>query len=162
MFDAAHLHLMLNHFPIIGTLIGGVLMAYALLRSDRSLQKVVLVMWVVLAAMTPAVMKTGEEAEEKAEHTAGISEDVIHEHEEAAEVSHWLMVTLGLASLITLLTGDKIGSSRNKTLFTFVTSLVVIAAMIRTGYLGGQIRHSKSAGATVIENVGDHEGEHEH
>lgn len=160
MFDAAHLHLMINHFPIIGTLIGGLLMAYALLRSDQSLQKVVLVMWLILSAMTPLVMKTGEDAEEKVENIAGISGKVIHEHEEAAELSLWLMIGLGIASLVTLFIGKMKNKSSSLTMLTFVLSLVVIGSMIRTGYLGGQIRHfTPAAGNAAVVTGGEEEGE---
>jgi len=76
-------------------------MAYALLRRDESRQRVVLVMWLSLAAMTPLVMKTGEEAEERVEKMAGMSGNMIHEHEESAELSLWLMIGLGIASLVT-------------------------------------------------------------
>lgn len=40
--DLTHLHLMINHFPIIGTLIGTLLMAYALFSKQAHLQKVIL------------------------------------------------------------------------------------------------------------------------
>lgn len=160
MLDTAHLHLMINHFPIIGTLIGVFLMAYALLRRDQSLQMIVLVMWLILAAMTPLVMKTGEEAEEKVENLPGISENVIHEHEEAAELSLWLMIGLGTASLATLLLGKKKNNSNSLTLLTFLLSLIVMGSMIRTGYLGGEIRHSTQAdGSAPVVNGGEEEGE---
>jgi uncharacterized membrane protein len=81
--DLAHLHLLINHFPIVGTLIGSVIMLYALVKKEKVLQRTVLVLWVVLAAMSPLVMNTGEEAEHKVEEMAGISENFIHEHEEA-------------------------------------------------------------------------------
>ena len=160
MIDAAHLHLMINHFPIIGTLIGGLLMAYALLHRDKSLQRVVLVMWLILAVMTPLVMKTGEEAEEKVENIAGISGKVIHEHEEAAELSLWLIIGLGIASLATLFIGKVKNNNSTLTMLTFVLSLIVIGSMIRTGYLGGQIRHSTTAAAnTAVVTGGEVEEE---
>jgi hypothetical protein len=163
MFDAAHLHLMINHFPIIGTIIGGLLMVYALVRRDNSLQRVILVMWLILAAMTPIVMKTGEEAEEKVENIAGISGKVIHEHEEAAELSLWLMIGLGIASLATLFIGKMKKNSSYLTMLTSVLALIVIGSMIRTGYLGGQIRHSTTAVGNISAGTpGEAEEENNH
>ena len=78
--DLAHLHLLLNHFPIIGTMLGTVLLLYALIKKEGNLQRAVLVIWVLMAALTPIVMNTGEEAEEKVEVIAGIQEDAIKEH----------------------------------------------------------------------------------
>lgn len=157
MFDAAHLHLMINHFPIIGTLIGGLLMAYALLRRDESLQRVVLVMWLSLAAMTPLVMKTGEEAEERVEKMAGMSGNMIHEHEESAELSLWLMIGLGIASLVTLVLGKMKYKGNSFAISAFVLSLIVIGSMIRTGYLGGQIRHTEIPDVNTSVNSGSEE-----
>lgn len=89
-------------------------------------------------------MKTGEEAEETVEHMAGITEISIHEHEEAAEFSLWMMIALGVLSAGSLFLGktnsSKFNMIRN---LTFAFSLLVFASMARTGYLGGLIRHTE-------------------
>jgi uncharacterized membrane protein len=140
--DLAHLHLLINHFPIVGTIIGTVIMLYALIKKVKNLQRTVLVLWVVLAAMTPIVMNTGEEAEHKVEEMVGISEDAVHEHEEASEYAFWLMIGLGVISLAAL-SLYKMGSDITMaTKISFVISLIMATAMVRTGYLGGLIRHT--------------------
>jgi len=140
--DLAHLHLLINHFPIIGTIIGIMIMLYALLKKVKIIQRTVLVLWVVLAAMTPIVMNTGEEAEHKVEEMVGISEAAIHEHEEASEYAFWLMIGLGVISLAAL-SLYKMGSDiAMATKISFVISLIAASAMVRTGYLGGLIRHT--------------------
>jgi uncharacterized membrane protein len=139
--DFAHLHLLINHFPIVGTIIGTFIMLFALIKKEKNLQRVVLVLWVVLAALTPLVMNTGEEAEHKVEEMAGISENSIHEHEEASEYAYWLMIGLGVISLAAL-SLHKMGSDiLLATKISFVISLFAATAMVRTGYLGGLIRH---------------------
>jgi uncharacterized membrane protein len=141
--DLAHLHLLINHFPIVGTLIGTVIMLYALVKNEKVLQRTVLVLWVVLAAISPLVMSTGEEAEHKVEEMPGMSHDVIHEHEEAAEYAYWMIIGLGVISLAAL-SLYKMGSDISMaTKISFVISLFVATAMIRTGYLGGLIRHTE-------------------
>ena len=144
--DLTHLHLLLNHFPIIGTLIGVGLMAYALFRKEENLQRAVLLLWVLMTLVTPVVMKTGEEAEETVERITGVTKTAIHEHEEAAEVALWLMIGLGVVSLAALVLNYRKSNIRTITLFAFVLSLAVSAAMARTGYLGGLIRHTEIAG----------------
>jgi uncharacterized membrane protein len=146
--DLAHLHLLLNHFPIIGTMLGTVLLLYALLKKEGNLQRAVLVIWVLMAALTPIVMNTGEEAEEKVEEMAGIQEDAIKEHEEAAEYASWLMIGLGVLSLASLVLYKMNSSITKATWICFFLSLLVITAMVRTGYLGGLIRHTENA-ATI-------------
>ena len=116
-------------------------MLFALIKKEKNLQRVVLVLWVVLAALTPLVMNTGEEAEHKVEEMAGISENSIHEHEEASEYAYWLMIGLGVISLAAL-SLHKMGSDiLLATKISFVISLFAATAMVRTGYLGGLIRH---------------------
>ncbi|MBK7964673.1 MAG: hypothetical protein IPK10_04815 [Bacteroidetes bacterium] len=145
--DLAHLHLLLNHFPVVGTIIGTVFMLYALIKKIKIIQRTVLVLWIVLAAMTPIVMNTGEAAEHKVEEMAGMNHDIIHEHEEAAEYAFWLMIGLGVISLAAL-SLYKMGSDITMaTKISFIISLFVATAMFRTGYLGGLIRH------TDLQNV---------
>lgn len=141
--DLAHLHLLINHFPIVGTIIGTVIMLYALIKKVKNLQRTVLVLWIVLAAISPIVMNTGEEAEHKVEEMAGISENAIHEHEEAAEYAFWLMIGLGVISLAAI-SLYKMGSDISMaTKICFAISILAATAMIRTGYLGGLIRHTE-------------------
>lgn len=151
--DLTHLHLLLNHFPIIGTIIGVGLMAYALIRKENSLQKAVLGLWVIMTLFTFPVMKTGEEAEETVENLPGMSHDLIHEHEEAAEWALWLMIGLGVISLFSLVQQRRGKNAQSITMIAFVVSLVVSTAMARTGYLGGQIRHTEiQSGGTTTQN----------
>lgn len=160
--DLTHLHLLLNHFPIIGTIIGIALMAYALLRKQILLQNTALLLWLVMAILTLPVMKTGEEAEESVEHLVGISERTIHEHEEAAEYSSWLMAGLGVFSLGGLLLRKQTGKASALLIrLAFVLSLVVFASMARTGYLGGLIRHTElqNSGSTGSGSVPEEEHE---
>lgn len=150
--DYAHLHLILNHFPIIGTLTGTLLMAYALIAGELKMQKAILFLWIVFAALTPLVMNTGESAEEVVEKIPGVSEAAMEEHEEAAEFSLWMMIGLGLISIAALATTGK-AMGKNIARLAFFFSLLVFASMARTGYLGGQIRHTEfSAADTVAAN----------
>lgn len=152
--DYAHLHLILNHFPIIGTIIGSALMAYALYAGEIKMQKSILFLWIVFAALTPLVMNTGESAEEVVENISGVSEAAMEEHEEAAEISLWLMIGLGLISIGALFTSGK-PAGKNIALFAFFFSLLVFASMARTGYLGGQIRHTEFAANSSAAATGE-------
>ncbi|MBL7923182.1 MAG: hypothetical protein JNL88_03190 [Bacteroidia bacterium] len=165
--DLTHLHLLLNHFPIIGTLIGTGLMAYALFKKEANLQRAVLVLWVLMTLITPVVMSTGEEAEETVENIAGVSENAMEEHEEAAEIALWLMIGLGVLSLAAIVLHKMNSNIHKLTLVAFVFSLLVFASMARTGYLGGLIRHTElnAAGAAgggneAAAEEGEEEEEH--
>lgn len=156
--DLTHLHLLLNHFPIIGTIIGIGIMLWGLIKKEYTIQKTVLGLWVILTLLTFPVMKTGEEAEETIENIPGISEQIMHEHEEAAEFALWMMVGLGLLSLAALLIGQKNTLGKKLPMVAFIFSLAVFGAMARTGYLGGQIRHTELQGTNIASTTGEGTG----
>jgi uncharacterized membrane protein len=156
--DLTHLHLLLNHFPIIGTIIGIGIMLWGLIKKEYNIQKTVLGLWVILTLLTFPVMKTGEEAEETIENIPGISEQIMHEHEEAAEFALWMMVGLGLLSLAALLMGQKNNLGKKLPVVAFIFSLAVFGAMARTGYLGGQIRHTELQGTNIATTTGEGSG----
>ncbi|MCC6727454.1 MAG: hypothetical protein IT258_23320 [Saprospiraceae bacterium] len=157
--DATHLHLLLNHFPIIGSLLGVGVMAYGYLTSSEQVKKTALWTWVAMAAIAIPVFLTGEPAEESVEGIANVSESLIEEHEEAATIAIWLMEALGLLSLVTLIVGwGKEQVSKPLVLVATVLSLVTFGAMARTGYLGGQIRHSEIRSGVAAANGGETNG----
>lgn len=136
--------MLLNHFPIIGTVLGVGVMLYGYITVSDQVKKAALWTWFAMALIAIPVFLTGEPAEESVEGIAGVSEGLIEEHEEAATVAIWLMEALGLLSLVTLGLGKTKNSlSKPLVLVSTVLGLVVFGAMARTGYLGGQIRHSE-------------------
>lgn len=149
--DATHLHLLLNHFPIIGSLLGVGVMVYGYLTSSEQVKKTALWTWAAMAVIAIPVFLTGEPAEESVEGVAGVSESLIEAHEEAATIAIWLMEALGLLSLVMLVLSKAKGSlSKPLVLVATLLSLLTFGAMARTGYLGGQIRHSEIRSGSTI------------
>ena len=142
--DATHLHLVLTHFPIIGTIIGVGILAYGQFFKNTEIQKVALTTFILMAILTIPVFITGEESEETVEHIAGISEQLIENHEELAEKAIWLMGLLGGISLISFYAIIKnLSFAKTTTLITLVVSLATFGLFAQVGNLGGQIRHSE-------------------
>ncbi|TNE63550.1 MAG: hypothetical protein EP344_04405, partial [Bacteroidetes bacterium] len=83
--NAPHLHLLLNHFPIIGTLLGLGVMFFGFLRRSDDVKITALWIWLIMGILAIPVLLTGEPAEEAVEGLAGVSENFLHEHEEAGE-----------------------------------------------------------------------------
>jgi hypothetical protein len=140
--DSTHIHLLLNHFPIIGTLIGGSVMFWGMARNQKAIKAVAAVIIIAMTVMTIPVYLTGEPAEERVENIPGISESALKEHEEAAELAIWVMAAAGIASLAALLLQYRSSSIIPFSVATLLT-LLAFAAMARVGYLGGQIRHTE-------------------
>ncbi len=76
MMNGAHLHLMINHFPVIGLLFGVVILAVAQLRRNSDLARTGLVALVVIAILTIPAYLTGEPAHDIVHDLAGISEEI--------------------------------------------------------------------------------------
>lgn len=142
--DATHLHLVLTHFPIVGTIIGIAILVYGLFSKNLEIQKVALVTFVLMSIVTIPVFLTGGEAEETVEHIAGVSEQIIEDHEELAEKAIWLMGLLGVLSLIGFYAMVKKRSfAKTVTIITLVISLGTFGIFAQVGNLGGQIRHTE-------------------
>ncbi|TND07842.1 MAG: hypothetical protein FD123_2832 [Bacteroidetes bacterium] len=147
----AHLHLLLNHFPIIGTVIALFILAFGFILKNNTLKLAagyILFMMALIAIPLPA---TGEAAEELVENVPGVSEAVIEVHEEAGMLALWIMEITGVAALLAIIL-DRLKKTAAKPVFvlTLFLSAAAFSAMARTGYLGGQIRHSQTAGATTV------------
>ncbi|MBL0071035.1 MAG: hypothetical protein IPP34_04075 [Bacteroidetes bacterium] len=148
--DFTHLHLILNHFPIIGTIIAVFILIYGIYKSYLPIQKVSLALIVVLAIIAIPVFLTGEPAEEAVENLPGVSELVIEAHEEAAEASIWVMEFTGILAFIAfLLIAGKKQFATTSVYLVVLAGLLSFVMMARTGYLGGQIRHTELNGSVV-------------
>ncbi len=158
--NATHLHLLLNHFPIIGSVLGLGVMVYGYFSASEQVKKTALWMWALMALLAIPVFLTGEPAEEAVEELAGVSEAIMEEHEEAATLAFWLMEALGAASLLALVYFKiKSASSKTLVLLTTLLGLTTFVAMARTGYLGGQIRHTEIRSGQAALNGGENETE---
>ena len=157
--NTAHFHLLLNHFPIIGTLLGSALLAWGILKDQHNLKSTAAVILSLMAIITIPVYLTGEPAEDAVEKLPGVAESMIELHEDAATLAIWLMGITGVAALIALfLSYQKKAVSKTAFIATFIFSLICFAAMARTGYYGGQIRHSEiSVGAATGEGQQENE-----
>jgi uncharacterized membrane protein len=142
--NAAHLHLVLTHFPIVGTAIGIGILIYGQLVKNSAIKKVSYGIFIVMAILTIPVFQTGEGAEETVEHLAGVSEELIEKHEELAEKAIWLMAFLGVLSVVNLFVSLKnYPLAKVLGLITLIVSLGTFGLFAKVGNLGGQIRHSE-------------------
>jgi len=142
--DATHIHLIFTHFPIVGTFIGVGILAYGLFAKNNEIQKVALGVFILMALTSIIVYLSGESAEEKVEHLAGVSERAIENHEELAEKAIWMMGLLGALSLLNFLALIKeISFVRKISLITLFVSALTFGLFAQVGNLGGQIRHTE-------------------
>jgi uncharacterized membrane protein len=160
--NEAHLHMVVNHFPIIGTILAiGILIA-GLLSKNRSIINTSYVLFVIGAIFGILSMNTGEGAEELVEDMPGIGWKIIHEHEELAEKMALLLDILGVLSLVGFYLQYK--KNTKEKLVSYIILLIGIASLFviqKVGTSGGEIRHTeirKDFSNTNIEKeASDHE-----
>lgn len=153
--NEAHLHLLMNHLPVIGSGFGLAFLFVALVRHNRTLYNAAMAIIVFCALATIPVFLTGEPAEEIVEHLPGVTHDVIEEHEEAAKFA---LIGVEIVGALALVGGFR--SLRGRPLpngygwVVFVGLGVVTANMLRTANLGGQIRHTEIRSTSTVTAPG--------
>jgi archaellum biogenesis protein FlaJ (TadC family) len=142
--NATHLHLLLNHVPVLGVVFGVLLLGAALVRKSQELLKASLVVFAICAAMAVPVYLSGEPAEHLVEHLPGISEPVIEAHEEAAEVAFIAVIVLGVAAVAMLIVFRAPRSiPRPVSAGALIIALATCGLLLRTANLGGKVRHTE-------------------
>ena len=142
--NTVHLHLILNHIPVLGTVFGLVLLLFGLWRRSEELKKAALGTFVIVALLGVPAYLTGEPAEEGVKSLPGVMGNIIEQHEEAASVAFTCSVVLGIASL-----GGLLAFRRGKAVPAWFSAIMVAAAVIVssvmswTANLGGQVRHTE-------------------
>jgi hypothetical protein len=148
----AHLHLILNHVPVIGMGFVLLILAIAAWRRDSANAKLGLSILIGLATVTAIVFVTGEPAEEAVEGIAGVSETMIHPHEEAAELALIATAVSGTLGALALVAYRR----RPLPMWVMGTALAVAlgvsATLGWTATLGGQIRHTEIGGVRAASS----------
>jgi|GEM_PF-252509 len=165
--NAAHLHLIVNHAPLFLLLFGTAMLTWNVARPKKEILILAIALFMGAGVASLVSSKTGEEAEEIVEHLPDVTDGSIHEHEEAAE---WAQaITLFVAALgMGLLVVNKYKPEREKAMGSVVLLVAVlgIAAMAKTSYLGGMIRHFEIRDGfdpkkDLIEEEGDQMGDYD-
>jgi uncharacterized membrane protein len=144
MINFAHLHLILNHLPIMTIPVSLIFFIFSIYKKNEDLKKFSLMMLVGTAATVIPVYLTGEPAEDVVEKLSGVSKSLIHDHEETAELSLVLTLIAGGFALACLLFTDRL-----RVLKKHGDKLVIFSCVIALGFLvytankGGKIRHSE-------------------
>lgn len=142
--NGAHYHLVLNHLPIIIPIVGLLVLIGGFIVKSEIVKRTAYCIFILGALAAFAAIATGDGAEEAIEHMEGISKNLIHEHEEKAEVFALLSYLLGIGSAAALWSNWKKKSYANYiALVILVYCLAVLYFGQQTGTTGGEIRHSE-------------------
>jgi predicted membrane channel-forming protein YqfA (hemolysin III family) len=142
MMNAAHLHLISTHLPVVGAGFGFCLLLWSLVRRSEELKDISLVVFVLAALLSIPAYLSGRPAEALIKGTPGLVPELIEQHAELALVAFVGMGVLGVTALAGL-----IAFRSPKVYPRWFMALVVLLALAVGGLmgwtsnLGGKVRH---------------------
>ena len=140
----AHLHLVFNHVPIVGTFFGIGILTAGLILKNNTVKNVSYSLFIVTALFAYASMATGDGAAGVVKGIGDITKPMIHKHEEIAEKLAFILYSLAVLSVIGLYADIK--KLEIAKWIAFLALLIAgVAGYISTevGTTGGEIRHTE-------------------
>jgi uncharacterized membrane protein len=139
-----HLHLALNHIPVLGTLFVALLLATALIKRSEELKRMSFAWFVALAIISIPIKFTGDFAHEAVAESSWLQSAGVAAHEQSADQATTGMFLLGMAAAFGLFRGRRQKPIPGWVLgLTITLALVTLALMARTANSGGQLRHEE-------------------
>ena len=140
--NLAHLHLILNHVPTVGSAaaLGLLILGYA--RRNDHLKHVGLELLFVIAVLTLPVYVSGVAAHRELKEVKEVSDDAIRVHQDAALIGFGVMELAGFAAWLALWQWRRRGAAAPG--FVPVAMALLIASLAVMGAaanIGGEIRH---------------------
>ena len=141
--NSAHLHLLINHIPVLAMLFSLLLLLYGLIRDSGEVKRAALG-GIVLAALTAVPSYFSGEAAQTRVEAMPVTDAQVEMHEEAAETAVVFTGLAGAIALVGLWAGRRSERLPRWTIIlTLLLALGATALLARTANLGGQIRHTE-------------------
>lgn len=140
----AHIHLIFNHVPIVGSLFALVLLGAGLLLKNIDLTRAGLVAVLAAGVLCLPAQLTGAGAAKIVQDMPRVSRALIQGHAAAAEQGFWVLESAAALALLALLL-FKNASPRARPLagLALLATGLSFGLLARAGNLGGQIRHTE-------------------
>ena len=141
--NAAHVHLILNHIPVIGSMMAIFILVIGIMKNSDDVKKVCMLVIIFTSLLTIPVYLTGDKAEGMIEgNYEDVDEEFIHAHEDFALYSFIAMNITGAVALISMFLFKKPKILPNSFAYFMLVLLFIVNAMMGyTGNLGGKIHH---------------------
>ena len=156
----AYLHVIVNHFPIIGVIIGTLILIAGMVFKNEGVKISGLGTIVFAALMSVIVDLTGDPAKESVKGLPDFIPSLISRHEDIASIAMFILIPAGLLAAVTLYSiWKKERSVRFLLILTLVFSLISCAAMGYAGRTGGQIRHTEFRNDATNKYIIEHQND---
>ena len=142
MFDTSHLHPMIIHFPIALLIIGFIADTIGIIFKKDFFTKAGFYLLILGTLGVVASYITGNIAGEGVEE-AGTLKQALENHENAAQLSLWLMAAAAVVRIVIVAVKKYTGIFKYAALTLF---LLGVLSIVRTGYYGGELVYKHAAG----------------
>ena len=148
--NGAQLHLLINHFPVVGFPLVFLTLAWGLWRKETQVFFFGAYLTILIMVSTLVSYFTGEGAEDTIRSIEGFNIDLVHHHEDTALIAIILSSVLGVLALMCLpLIQRKIPGLQNpnierKIRFALTAGVIILSLILAyLAHQGGLIRHSE-------------------
>jgi uncharacterized membrane protein len=142
--NLAHVHLLLNHFPTIGMIVGLGLYVVAILGKSDHLKSASLVIFFGIALLSIPTFVSGTAAGLALSKNSDVSKTMVDAHETAAFEALGVMELTGALAWLGLWQRRRLSHFPQGTLAAvLLAGLVTFGLMARAADIGGEIRHSE-------------------
>ena len=138
----AHVHILLNHFPTIGMIVGMGLYVLALIWKSDDVKRASLAVIFGIAAIAIATYISGSAAFSEIQEMPGISKEAVQAHQDAALLALAFMELAGITAWLALWQYRRIGR-----IATGIQAMVLVLGLVALGFMsdaaniGGEIHH---------------------
>jgi uncharacterized membrane protein len=140
--DLVHLHLLLNHFPTVGMIVGFGVFILALLKKSEDLKRGGLAVLFAIALLSLPTYMTGYSAQKSVKGMPGISQGVIDLHQRSALMALIFMEATGVVAWYGLwYSRRRTRSAAGNTAAVLLLGALTIGLMSSAANVGGEIHH---------------------
>ena len=156
----AYFHILVNHFPIIGFIIGTLILIAGMVLRNEGIKMSGLGTLVFAAGMAIVADFTGDPAKDAVKGIPDVAESLVNRHEDIASVALFIVIPAGLLAALTLYSlFRKEKSVRFLLPVTLVLSIISCVALGFVGRSGGQIRHTEFQNEATKQYMIEHQND---
>ncbi len=150
-----HLHIVLNHFPLIGSVfVLGLLIASAYMKND-GMRRVSLILFVVLGLLAIPTYITGAAAGWAYQGRPDMSVQILDAHRDAALMAFVFIGLTGLVSWLVLWRERRYGRASTAGFYAVLAlGIVALLTIVEAGSLGGTVLRPELREGAMAEPIG--------
>ncbi|MFQ5457663.1 MAG: hypothetical protein ACE5FC_04310 [Myxococcota bacterium] len=149
----AYLHLLLNHFPIIGAFLATLLLLYALVMGKDPVIRAALLMAVLVSLLAIPANKTGHGAAKIVKQMPLVERHMVGEHEDRAKKAALAIWITGGFAALGLLAAGRGEVPKWAAAGTLALLIASSGLMAWTARAGGQIHHAETRPGFIVPAV---------